>query len=53
MHSLPLVDGLMPIQPSLELAAIFGMLTLGVFWLEQRGYRLNKLFQAVSAFAIF
>src|SRR5262245_32705882 len=52
MHSLPLVYGFMPIQPFLELAVIFGVLTLGAFWLEQRGYRLNKLFQAIGAFAI-
>jgi len=52
MRILPLVDGLMPIQPFLELAAIFGVLTLGAFLLEQRGYRLNKLFQATAAFAI-
>jgi hypothetical protein len=52
MRILPLVDGLMPIQPFLELAAIFGVLTLGAFLLEQRGYHLNKLFQATAAFAI-
>jgi hypothetical protein len=52
MHSLPLVYGFMPIQPFLELAVIFGVLTLGAFWLEQRGCRLNKLFQAIAAFAI-
>lgn len=52
MHSLPLINGLMPIQPFLELAVIFGVLTLVAFWLEQRGYHLNKLFQATAAFAI-
>jgi hypothetical protein len=52
MHSLTFVSGFMPIQPFLELAAIFGVLTLGAFWLEQHGYRLNKFFQAVTAFAI-
>ena len=52
MHSLPLIDGFMPIQPFVELALLFSVLTLGAFCLEQHGYHLNKLFQAVIAFAI-
>ena len=52
MHSLPLVHGFMPIQPFLELPVVFGVMTFGAFWLEQCGYRLNKLFQATIAFAI-
>lgn len=52
MRFLPLVEGVMPIQPFVELAFIFGVLTLVAYWLEQRGYRLNKLFQAAAAFAI-
>jgi hypothetical protein len=52
MRSLPLVEGLMPIQPFLELAAIFGLLTLGMYSLQRFGYRCNKLVQAIAAIAI-
>ena len=52
MYSLPLVDGLIPIQPFLELAIIFGLLTLGARWLEQQGRPLNKLVQAAASFVI-
>lgn len=52
IHSLPFIDGFMPIQPFLELAGIFGLLTLAVYWLEQRGFGLNKLFHAVVVFTI-
>lgn len=51
-HSLPLFDGLMPIQPFVELAAVFGSLTLLVYRLHRLGYRFNKLFQSVAAVAI-
>ncbi len=52
MHSLPFLDGIMPIQPFLELAALFGLFTLGAYWLERQGHPLNKLFQATASFAI-
>lgn len=52
MRSLPFVEGMMPIQLFLELAGIFGVLTLAVYWLQRFGYRLNKLFQAIATFAI-
>src|SRR5262245_48706662 len=52
MRSLPFIEGMMPIQLFLELVLIFGVLTLVAYWLRQHGYRLNKLFQAIAAFAI-
>ena len=42
----------MPIQLFLELATIFGLLTLAVYWLQSFGYRFNKLFQSITAAAI-
>jgi hypothetical protein len=52
MRVLPLVEGMMPIQFFLELAIIFGVLTLGAYYAQKFGHRLNKLFQSVTAFAI-
>lgn len=52
MPFLPLIDGMRPIQPFLELAAIFGLLTLVVYWLQRFGYRFTKLFQSIAAAAI-
>lgn len=52
IHSLPFIDGFMPIQPFLELAGIFGLLTLAAYWLEQHGFGLNKFFQTIVAFTI-
>jgi hypothetical protein len=52
MPSLPLIEGVMPIQLSLELAAIFGLLILVAHTLRRLGFRLNKLLQSIAALAI-
>ncbi len=52
MRFLPLVEGMMPVQFVVELAVLFAVLTLATYLLQRRGYRLNKLLQATTAFAV-
>ncbi len=46
------IEGVMPVQLLLELAVLFGVATLAAYLLRRWGWPLNRLFQALSAFAI-
>lgn len=52
MSILPYAEGMMPMQLLLEFAILFGGLIGLARLLERRGFRLNKLAQAIGSFAI-